>query len=107
MGKLEQLFGGVLKAPLTTKANSNANQWAGRTAIASGAVSQVISTTAVKSNSIINWSLQATTVAASGDSGNHLAVVSLSSGNYFTIGTADGSKIPHSVTVMWQIYRTD
>ena len=107
MGKLEQLFGPMLRGPLSTKANSSANQWAGRTAIASGAVSQVVSTTAVKSNCLISFNIQATTVPVSGTVITPIEVVSLSSGSFFTFGSADGSKIPHGVTVMWQIYKTD
>ena len=32
----ELLFDGVQRGPLTTRANSAVNQWAGRTAVASG-----------------------------------------------------------------------
>lgn len=104
---LEQLFGAVFKGPAMTKANSNANQWAGRTSIASGAVSQVISTTAVKSNCLISIGVQASTVAASGTVMTPIQVVSLNSGNWFSLGTSDGSKLPQSVVVMWQIFKTD
>jgi|SRR3972149_3933087 len=106
MGKLEQLFGPVFRGPAMTIANSSAKQWAGRTAIASGATSQVVSTTAIKSNSILSFGVQATTVTASGI-GKFIEVVSLSSGNWFTFGTSDGAALPQSVVVMWQIYKTD
>lgn len=106
MGKLEQLFGPILRGPLASKANSASGQWAGRTTLGSGATTVVISTTAVRSNCIVNYGIQASTIAASGV-GKPIQVVSLSHGNYFAFGTADGIGIQQSTTIMWQILRTD
>lgn len=106
MGKLEQFFGPVFRGPMTTKINSSPNQWAGRTTLSSGGVSQVVSTTAIKSNCLVLLGVQATTICASG-AGKSIEVVSLSSGNYFTVGTVDGVAIQQSVTVMWQIVKSD
>lgn len=105
MGKLEQLFGPVFRGPVLTKINSSPNQWAGRTTLSSGSISQVVSTTAVKSDCLVLFGVQATTIAASGV-GKSVEVVSLSNGNYFTFGTVDGIAIQQSVTIMWQIVKS-
>ncbi len=107
MSKLEQLFGAVFQGPPTTKANSNASQWAGLTTLNSGSTTAVVSTTNVKSNSIITYGVKASTVAASGMALRPIEIVSLSSGNYFTFGSADGIAVAQSIQIMWNIYKTD
>lgn len=61
----ELLFRPLMRGPIMTKATSAANQWAGRTTIASGSVSQVVSTSNVASgNTIFNLALEAAVPAA-------------------------------------------
>lgn len=180
---IELLRRGFLRGPLVTKANSDASQWAGRTTLGSGSASQVVSTFAVNSDSLLSFTAEvalpaayttqgriniasgiatgtaSTTAVFSGDvisavlespnnltSGQALRVDSIvdgisfavamsngltavasgavamwklhgkdpqglkvntiSPGNFFTIGWADGVARPVSTTVMWEIRKT-
>ena len=55
----ETLYRPLLRGPIMTKASSASNQWAGRTTIASGSTSQVVSTSNVNSDTIFNLTLEA------------------------------------------------
>lgn len=50
---LEQMRRAFLRGPLLTKANSASTQWAGRTTLQSGSATVVVSSTIVKSDSLI------------------------------------------------------
>ena len=179
----EALFRPLMKGPIMTRATSAANQWAGRTTIASGSATQVVSTSQANSDSIISLGIEvavpaayttlgrtaiasgvsfgtaSTTAIWSGDvvgltwespnvitSGQALRVDSIvggvsfaiatanslttvasgavamwsiaakdhqglkvntiSSGNFFTLGWADGRARPLAATVMWEVRRT-
>ncbi len=185
---LEILNRALLRGPLLTNITSSPNQWAGRTTIASGSVTQVVSTFSINSDSMINLAVQAAIPAAyitrgtvafansaavtatvstsavysgqailtsflsatatgslgSGGAGllrvnsvvdgvsfaistvdsgaigttapvanwaigqaepQGIKVNSISSGNYFLLGWADGKARPLDVTVMWEIRR--
>lgn len=56
---LEILNRALLRGPLLTNISSGPNQWAGRTTIASGSATQVVSTFAVNSDSLLNLAVQA------------------------------------------------
>lgn len=60
----ETLFRPLMKGPIMTKTGSAVNQWCGRTTIASGSVSQVVSTNQVNSDTVFNLALQAAVPAA-------------------------------------------
>ena len=53
-GPQELLFGPTLKSPLMTSVQSGPAQWAGRTVLNSGSATVVVSTFAVKSDSLID-----------------------------------------------------
>lgn len=103
---LEQLWRAILRGPLTTRAASAANQWAGRTTLSSGSATVTISTTIVKSDSLIFPAVQAATNQASGVS-RSIEVKTISPGNFFTLGWSDGNAIARDTTIMWMIVRTD
>jgi len=98
----EQIFRGMLRGPLTTKANSSPNQWAGITALASGDATVTVSTTNVKSNSIILYG-----VRSGGNSSQAIDVKSIVDSSYFTLGTANGSSIDQAADIHWVVYRQD
>lgn len=102
---LEALFGGWLKGPFRTRATSAANQFAGRTTIASGTATVVISTSIVNSDSLIFLGLEGNANVASG-TGKTLEVKTISSGGYFTLGTQDGIGFGGSRILMWEVRRT-
>lgn len=102
---LESLFGGWLKGPFRTRATSAANQFAGRTTIASGTATVVISTSIVNSDSLIFLGLEGNANVASG-TGKTLEVKTISSGGYFTLGTQDGIGFGGSRILMWEVRRT-
>ena len=56
----EQLFRAMVRGVLTTLAQSDSNQFAGITTVLSGQSTQVVSTTSVKSDSIILHSVMTT-----------------------------------------------
>lgn len=102
---LEQLFRGQQRAPLTTLANSAVNQFAGLTTLASGSATVTVSTTAVTSDAIIQFSSKAPTAQASGTY-RPIEVRSINPGVAFSFGVADGVAIPRDTTIMWQIVKT-
>lgn len=105
---LEALFAPFFKGPATVTVAGSASpkQFAGRTAIASGTASVVVSTAVVNSDSIINLSFQvASTSTASGTPFTYLVVNSIVSGTSFAITTQDGVG-RHGGTVMWEVRRT-
>ncbi|MCR4342107.1 MAG: hypothetical protein NUW01_19700 [Gemmatimonadaceae bacterium] len=60
----ETLFRPLMRGPIMTKATSAANQWAGRTTLASGSTSQVVSTSNVNSDTIFNLAIECAVPAA-------------------------------------------
>jgi hypothetical protein len=185
---LEILNRALQRGPLMTNINSGPNQWSGRTTLASGSATQVVSTFSINSDSLLNLAIQAavptnyitrgtqtfansaaaSTVAstsavysgqaihvslfsatATGSAGTGggplrvnsivdgvsfaistvdsggvgttapvamwsideaeprgIKVNSISSGNYFILGWADGKARPIDTTVMWEIRRS-
>lgn len=101
----EQLTGAMLRAPLSTKAQSASNQWAGLTTILSGVATGVVSTTIVNSDSIISMTPRGLTSVLSGQ-GRAFEVKSISPGNSFVFGTQDGVAVSQDRTMMWIIFRT-
>lgn len=102
---LEQLWRAILRGPLTVRAASASNQFAGRTTLASGSATVTISTTVVQSDSIILLTAEAATNQASGFA-KPPEVKSISPGNFFTVGWADGNAVARNTTIMWTIIRT-
>jgi len=107
MGKqtLEQLYAPELRGPLTTQAQSRANQWAGRTTLSSGQATAVISTTCAKSDMLVHHTLQLSTLQNSGF-GAPCVVTSINPGNSFTMGWADGVGRAFNSTIMWRLEYT-
>ena len=102
----EQIFAGMLRGPLVTKAVSATNQWAGLTTLSSGSATVTVSTTSVASDSIIQFSARA---AANQSSGTYrpIEVKSINPGVAFSFGVSDGVAIPRDTTLMWQIIKTN
>lgn len=97
----EQLFRAMFRGAPTFKTTSSPNQFAGRTLLASGSNTVVVSTRTVGSDSIILTSLQAATDQASGF-GQGVEVKSINPGNAFVMGWQDpNSKPARDTTVHW------
>lgn len=91
-----------VNTPRLAPAGSANNQWFGRTSIASNAISVVVSTTAIKSNSVVFLTPILTDIAptgqqASGTIYGALCVSTIRDGAFFTIallgGVASGSAV--------------
>lgn len=108
MGKqpAEVLYAPKHMGPRITQAQSHAHQWAGRTTLNSGSASVAVGTTAVKSDSIILFNTQVSSINVSANSGGFLAVNSVIEGTGFTFAWASGSAIQYDVTIMWEIMNT-
>lgn len=100
-----QIFRGMLRSPLTTKAGSASNQWAGVSTIASGSATLVISTTIVDSDSLIFLGRIGNANVGSGVN-KGIEVKTISPGGYFTLGADDGQAIPRDTKIHWMIVRT-
>lgn len=104
-GEGEQLWRGTLRGPLTTQIQSKVSQFAGRSTIASGSASVTVSTTAVKSDSIILYGIEADIRASSGV-GVSVEITSVSDSNYFAFTYSDSQTLPpRGTTIMWQIMK--
>ena len=103
---IEVLQRALLRGPLSTRAASHANQWAGRTTLSSGSATAVVSTTIVNSDSLIFFSMEGNANVSSGTAIRPTEVKTISSGGYFTIGTQDGIAIARDTVLMWEIRRT-
>jgi len=101
MSNKEQFFGPTLRGPVLTKAQSASNQFAGRTTLASGSATVTVSTTSVKSDSIIFHALQAATVSSGA-----ICVRSINPGVAFSFGWTDGGARAFDSTIMWRIELT-
>lgn len=98
----EQIFKGQLRGPLTTKATSSANQWAGRTSVLSGVATATVSTFLVNSDSLI--ATQGVSAVAS-NVAQVIKVTSMSDSNYFGF-TITPAPVGTDFQIMWQITRT-
>ena len=100
----ELLHRAQLKGPVKI-ATGNANDFAGVTAIASGATSVTVSTTVVKSNSIIIPSIQSLTDTASG-TGRPIEVRTIVESGYFILAQSDGEALERDVNIHWVLFNT-
>lgn len=107
MGKVtaEQVWRGNLRGPLAVKANSAANQFSGFTTLASGSATVTVSTTSVKSDSLILMGLRGTANVNSA-TGRPVEVKSIVDSSYFSFGTADGVAMARDTTISWLLFRT-
>jgi hypothetical protein len=99
----EQLFRPGLRGPLSTRAVSANNQWAGTHTLASGAATVTVSTTVVDSDSIIRYGVRA--VTAAGSAGLVVCVSTISPGNFFTFATIDAVVAPRDLNIMWEVVK--
>jgi|SRR3989304_3104065 len=108
MGRMtaEQVWRGNLQGPLSVKTNSAANQFSGITTLGSGGATVTVSTTAVKSNSLILHSVRGTSNVNSA-TGKTIEVKSIVDGSYFSFGTADGVAMARDTSIHWMLFRTD
>ncbi len=89
----------------TVRAQSAANQFAGITTLANATATITVSTTTVKSDSIIRYGVRAA-VGASGAAGGVVHVSTISPGNFFTLAVQDGQNASRDLNIMWEIVRT-
>ena len=94
----------LLRIPLTCRAQSASNQFAGATLLASGSATVVVSTSAVKSNSLLMLGVRALTDQASGFA-VPIEVRTMVDGARFVLGYADGNAQARDATVYWVIVR--
>ena len=93
----------LFRGPPVIKTQSGSNQFAGRIILNSGSLTVTVSTFVVNSDSLIFYNLEVNT-----DQTSPAAVVvvrSISSGNFFTFGTASGAAMQRDLTIMWNIFR--
>ncbi len=98
MSVKELLHGGMLKGPLHTKTGGT-NAFAGVTQIASGSVTVQVSSSVVKSDSIVLTGLQSLTDTSSGF-GPNVEVRTLTTGG-FILAHSDGKAQARDVNVHW------
>ena len=102
----ELLFKPTLRGPMRTRtAPTEPNAWAGRTTLNSGSATVTVSTTTIKSDSIIQYGVEANTRQDSGV-GAAIEVMSIAEGVSFAFGTAGGETIARDTTIMWSLMRT-
>lgn len=89
----ELLYRPLMRGPIMTRASSAANQWAGRTTVASGSATQVVSTTNVNSDSIINLNVQVSIPAAYSTLGRVAIASGTSTGTASTTAVYSGQVI--------------
>ena len=105
MPVIETFNGPLFKGNIYTPANSLSNQQAGRSSIGSGDATVTVSTTAVKSDSIIQLAIESNTRQNSGVA-RGIEVSSIVDSSYFILASADGTTITRDMTVMWRIWQT-
>jgi hypothetical protein len=96
----EQLFRPFLRAAPITKANSSPTQFAGRTAVASGTGTATVSTTAVKSDSLIQVSFYSNVAS---NVAQVIKTCSLVDGSYFGM-TVTPAPVGTDFLIVWQIW---
>lgn len=101
----EILHGALLKGPLHTSVSGAANAWSGITSIASGSATVTVSTTVVKSDSLILCGLQSLTDTSSGF-GRPVEVRTIVDGGYFILSHSDGEAQARAVKAHWMILNT-
>lgn len=104
---LELLNRALAKGPLMVPTTAGTNQFAGRTALASGTASVTISTAIVNSDSLIfaTFAVSSTSVG-SGGVPVALVVNSIVSGVSFAFANQDGVGRAPGGTILWEIRRT-
>ena len=98
----EQIYRGLLRGPLATKASSASNQWAGVSTVLSGTATITVSTTNVKSNSVILHGQR-----SQANSSVALEVKSIVDSSYFSFGTLNGANTIQNIDMHWILLRTD
>jgi len=95
----------VQKGPTMLPTRALANQWAGLTTLASGSTSQVVSTTAITSDSFVFLGTRVNSVGVGHNSGGNIVVNSIVHGVSFAFARATGSAVAWDEVVMWEIKR--
>ena len=102
----ELLFKPTLRGPMRTRTNSQeASFWAGRTTLNSGSATVTVSTTTIKSDSIIQYGVEANTRQDSGV-GAPIEVMSIEEAVSFAFGFAGGETVARDTTIMWWLMNT-
>lgn len=104
MSVKEVLHGALLKGPLLAEVGA-ADSFAGITAMGSASTSVTVSTTVVKSDSIIIPTIQSLTNTSSGF-GPNIEVRTIVDGGYFILGYSDGKAIDRNINIHWVLMNT-
>ncbi len=105
---LEQIFGGILRAPLRTVIAAGAQQFAGLTLIASGSATVTVSTAVVQSGQLIWCAAQlGADPGTIQNSGGGIACMSIVDNVSFELVRPAGTALNHDETIMWEIRKTD
>lgn len=101
----EMLFGPQFKGPMFVD-TSKANSIAGKTTLASGSATAVVSTNQVNSDSLVFLGQVGYANLGSGDVRGPVEVKTIVSGVSFTLGVADGVAMARDTIVHWMILKT-
>ncbi len=102
---LELLWRAFFRGPPFILANSGPSQFAGRITINSGSATVTVSTSIVKSDSIILHDVESNTLQSSGVAAP-INVMSVVDGAHFSFGYAGGETPAGDRTIMWMILNT-
>lgn len=91
-----------LQTPMHIRASSANNQFVGATVLGSGSATVVVSTTAVKSNSMFFLGAHSLTDQASGVAAA-FEVRTIVHGGYFVLSNSDGIADARDATIFWMI----
>jgi len=99
----EQFFKPLFRGISQILTNSDTNQFAGRTVIASGSGTVAVSTQLVEADSLIFMTVQGT--VQNSNFAQPVMVSTISPGNFFEISTGDGNPLLPAAdrTVMWEL----
>lgn len=105
MKVIETLRRPHMRGTPVVRTSSGANQIAGITTLASGSASVTVSTTAVKSDSLVLFGIVGNTNQSSGVA-KPVEVRSLTDSNWFAFAYADGTTVARDVTIRWLLVDT-
>lgn len=92
----------LARTPLSVRANSAANQFAGATVLGSGSATVVVSTTSVRSNSMFFLGAHSLTDQSSGVAAA-IEVRTIVDRSHFVLGNSDGIADARETTIFWMI----
>ena len=92
----------LARTPLSIRANSAVNQFAGSTTLGSGSATVTVSTTSIRSNSLIFLGAHSLTDQSSGVAAA-IEVRTIVDKSHFILGNSDGIADARETTIFWMI----